>query len=110
MPATPALRDLPNVPSLSLGTGLVTPLELTAAFAMFPNGGLACGRAASSGSWTPTGAWRSRTRRRAESVIAPQVAYQMVSMLQDVVDRGTASARPAHGRAFPVGRQDRHHR
>ena len=35
------LRDLPDVPSLSLGTGLVTPLELTAAFAMFPNGGLA---------------------------------------------------------------------
>ena len=35
------LRDMPDVPSLSLGTGLVTPLELTAAFAMFPNGGLA---------------------------------------------------------------------
>ncbi len=35
------LHDLPDVPSLSLGTGLVTPLELTAAFAAFPNGGLA---------------------------------------------------------------------
>ena len=35
------LRDLPDVPSLSLGTGLVTPLDLTAAFAMFPNGGFA---------------------------------------------------------------------
>ena len=35
------LRDLPDVPSLSLGTGLVTPLDLTAAFAMFPNGGSA---------------------------------------------------------------------
>ena len=35
------LRDLPDVPSLSLGTGLVTPLLLTAAFAIFPNGGLA---------------------------------------------------------------------
>ena len=29
-------EDLPDVPSLSLGTGLVTPLELTAAFATFP--------------------------------------------------------------------------
>ena len=29
------------MPSLSLGTGEVTPLDLTAAFAMFPNGGFA---------------------------------------------------------------------
>ena len=35
------LRDLPDVPSLALGTGVVTPLDLTAAYAMFPNGGLA---------------------------------------------------------------------
>src|SRR4029078_4197639 len=35
------LHDLPDVPSLSLGPGLVTPLELTVAFAMFPNGGMA---------------------------------------------------------------------
>ena len=32
------LHDMPDVPSLSLGTGLVTPLELTTAFATFPNG------------------------------------------------------------------------
>ena len=38
--ATSGCEDLPDVPSLSLGTGLVTPLELTAAFATFPNGGL----------------------------------------------------------------------
>ena len=35
------LQDLPDVPSLALGTGLVTPLAMTAAFAIFPNGGLA---------------------------------------------------------------------
>jgi len=33
------LHDQPGVPSLALGTGTVTPLELTAAFAAFPNGG-----------------------------------------------------------------------
>ena len=37
----PACDDLPDVPSLALGTGLVTPLDMTAAFAVFPNGGLA---------------------------------------------------------------------
>jgi penicillin-binding protein 1A len=35
------LQDLPDVPSLALGSGLVTPLAITAAFAAFPNGGLA---------------------------------------------------------------------
>jgi len=35
------MRDRPDVPSLSLGSGVVTPLELTTAFAAFPNGGYA---------------------------------------------------------------------
>jgi penicillin-binding protein 1A len=33
------LRGLPDVPSLALGTGLVSPLDLTAAYSMFPGGG-----------------------------------------------------------------------
>ena len=99
------LRDMPDVPSLSLGTGLVTPLDLTAAFAVFPNGGFAVrprgDRAASS---TPTAASRSTTRRTAERVISPQTAFQMVSMLEDVIDRGTgAAARSAMACGFPSG-------
>src|SRR5204863_3958633 len=35
------LRDLPNVPSLALGSGLATPLDLTAAYSIFPGGGFA---------------------------------------------------------------------
>ena len=97
------LHDLPNVPSLSLGTGLVTPLELTAAFAMFPNGGR---------SVRPRGILRILDDASAiafanpvvqENVLAPDVAYQMVSMLQDVVDRGTASQARRMGVRFPVG-------
>jgi penicillin-binding protein 1A len=39
-----------------------------------------------------------------ERVITEQVAYQMVSMLEDVVDRGTgAPARNSYGVRFPVG-------
>jgi len=37
--ASLGIRDQPNVPSLALGPGLVTPLDLTAAYAAFPNGG-----------------------------------------------------------------------
>ena len=105
------LDDLPDVPSLALGTGLVTPLAMTAAFAMFPNGGLAVRprditrvRDADGGTaLQPGGRDRARRSRR-------EVAFQMVSMLGDVVDRGTASPGAAAGRAVPGRRQDRHHR
>lgn len=97
------LHGLPHVPSLSLGTGLVTPLDLTAAYAMFPNGGFAV---------RPRGIVRVLDADRsvafdnpahAERVIAPQVAYQMVSMLGDVIDRGTGSSARRLGIRFPAG-------
>src|SRR5512134_964730 len=78
------MHDLPDVPSLSLGTGLVTPLELTAAFAAFPKGGLAVRPRAivrvldADGSTVLDAAVQSRR------AISPQTAYQMVSMLSDV--------------------------
>ena len=31
------VKDQPDVPSLALGSGLVTPLDLTSAYAVFPN-------------------------------------------------------------------------
>src|SRR5262249_46107276 len=37
--ADAGLNGLPDVPSLALGTGLVTPLELADAYSIFPNGG-----------------------------------------------------------------------
>ena len=35
------MPNLPDVPSLALGVGEVTPMQLTAAYAVFPNGGFA---------------------------------------------------------------------
>jgi 1A family penicillin-binding protein len=86
------LRDLPDVPSLALGTGLVSPLDLTAAFAVFPNGGFAVTARGIVRVVDADGATAYDNPVRSERVISPQVAYQMVSMLQDVIDRGTASA------------------
>jgi len=98
------LRDLPDVPSLSLGTGLVTPLDLTAAFAVFPNSGNAVRARALTRVLDADGGVAYDNPSTSDRVITPEVAYQMVSMLEDVVDRGTASAaRTSYGVRFPVG-------
>jgi penicillin-binding protein 1A len=97
------LRDLPDVPSLSLGTGLVTPLELTAAYAVFPNGGMSVRPRAIVRVLDADGGIAMDTRVQAERVISPQAAYQMVSMLSDVLDRGTAAAARTWGVQFASG-------
>ena len=98
------LHDMPDVPSLSLGTGLVTPLDLTAAFSAFPNGGYAVRPRGIVRVIDADGGIAYDNPVSQERVIRPQVAYQMVSMLEDVVDRGTAAAaRTTYGVRFPVG-------
>lgn len=98
------MRDLPDVPSLSLGTGSVTPLELTAAYAVFPNGGFAVRPRSIIQVIDADGGVAYDNPARQDRVISPDVAFQMVSMLEDVVDRGTAAAaRTTYGVRFPVG-------
>jgi 1A family penicillin-binding protein len=97
------LRDLPDVPSLSLGTGEVTPLDLTAAFAMFPNGGFAVHPRGMIRVIDADGGTAYDDPPNTERVISPQSAFQMVSMLQDVINRGTASAARSAGIRFPSG-------
>ena len=97
------LRDLPDVPSLSLGTGLVTPLQLTAAFAAFPNGGLAVRPRGIVRVVDSDGGSAHDNLVSTERVLSPATAYQMVSMLEDVMDRGTGSAARAMGVRFAVG-------
>ena len=97
------LRDLPDVPSLALGTGLVTPLDLTAAFAVFPSGGA---YSAPRGLLTVVNADGEEVFSQpadTRTVISPEVAFQMVSMLRDVVDRGTGSPARTLGVRGAVG-------
>src|SRR5262249_33502343 len=79
------LRDLPDVPSLSLGTGVVTPLELTAAYAAFPNGGFAVRPRAITRVVDADGGVAFDNPARQDRVITDPVAFQMVSMMQDVL-------------------------
>jgi penicillin-binding protein 1A len=96
------LRDMPDVPSLSLGTGLVTPLDLTAAYAMFPNGGLAVRPRGIATVVDADGSTAFDEPVHAERVISADTAYQMVSMLSDVIDRGTGAAARSQGIKFPA--------
>jgi membrane peptidoglycan carboxypeptidase len=101
--ADAGLKGLPDVPSLALGTGLVSPLELTAAYTMFPGGGeVARPRGVISVFDASGGQLLDRPVER-ERVIGEPVAFQMVTMLRDVVDRGTGAPARALGVHGPVG-------
>ena len=97
------LDELPDVPSLALGSGLVTPLAMTAAFAVFPNGGLAVRPRDIIRVRDADGGTALQQRVETDRVISPEVAFQMVSMLTDAIERGTASPATRLGVRFPAG-------
>jgi 1A family penicillin-binding protein len=92
MATTVGVRDQPRVPSLALGTGLVSPLELTAAYAVFPGGGFRIRPRGVVEIRDAEGAIVERVHVERERVLSAQAAYQMVSMLEDVVNQGTGAA------------------
>jgi 1A family penicillin-binding protein len=97
------IHGLPDVPSLALGTGEVTPLDLTAAYAVFANGGWAVQPRAIERVLGRGGSVELETSVQHTRVLQPEVAFQMVSMLEDVIGRGTGSAARSLGVDFPAG-------
>lgn len=112
------VKRMEPVLAMALGAGETTPYKLTAAYSMFPNGGrritphlielvqdrtgdvvyradtrrcLTCGRGFG-GSESP------RLRPDGEQVMDPVVAYEITSMLEGVVQRGTGTAARVLGR------------
>jgi 1A family penicillin-binding protein len=87
------VSQMPNVPSMALGTLDVTPLELVTAYAPFANGGFRVKprlvRSISTADETPI--WQDEDIREGNhiAVMDPRDAYQVTSMLQSVVDYGT---------------------
>jgi penicillin-binding protein 1A len=97
------LEELPDVASLALGSGSVSPLQLTAAYAIFPNGGHAIAPHAIVSVKDAHGyeAWDLDDDKG--RVISPETAFQMVSLMRDVIDRGTGGGARARGVTFPAG-------
>jgi len=96
------VTDQPDVPSLALGSGLVTPLDLTAAYAVFANGGLHVRPRGIQSVENASGQTIESMPVERERVLPEDVAFQMVSMLQDVVARGTGSSARSLGVTGPV--------
>jgi penicillin-binding protein 1A len=97
------LPEQPDVPSLALGTGLVSPFDLTLAYAVFPNGGWRVTPRSIASVVNGQGDTVFESPVARERVLSEDVAFQMVSMLEDVVERGTGTGVRAAGVRFPVG-------
>ena len=94
---------LPDVPALALGAGAVTPLELTAAYAPFGNGGARVTPYAVEQIEDIFGRvlW-SRPPSSTPSALDAREAFLLTSMLRSVVDDGTGRAVRSAGVRGPV--------
>lgn len=93
---------IPAVPSVVLGTAEVTPIDMTATFAAFANLGDRPMPRFITKVVDRDGnvVWSQESEKR--EVIDPAVAFMTVSLMQDVVDRGTAATVRANGYRDPA--------
>jgi penicillin-binding protein 1A len=96
--------DLPNVLSLALGVGEVSPLEMTNAYGVFPNEGIWVEPIAITKIEDKNGNVIEEVVPETREVISEGVAYIMADMMEGVVNEGTATSvrqffnRPAAGK------------
>jgi 1A family penicillin-binding protein len=97
------LKDLPDVPSLALGTGIVSPLDLAAAYTVFPGGGDVVRPRSLVSVFDANGAQALDQPISRVPVMSAAIAFQMTSMLRDVVERGTGAPVRALGVRGAIG-------
>jgi len=100
--------ELHAYPSLALGSSEVSLMELTAAYGVYPTGGLLSSPRYFSDVRDREGNVLEETRAQSKEVLRADVAAVMVSMMQGVVQRGTAAAaaRPGVALAGKTGTTD----
>jgi penicillin-binding protein 1A len=97
------LDHLPAVPSLALGTGEVSLLDLTSAYTSFANGGVLQPPVFVRRVEGADGRVLQRGDAVGRRVLSESTAFLMASMLSDVVDRGTGFTARANGFRLPAG-------
>ena len=95
-------ENLPNVPSVALGSGEVTLDEMTAGFAAFANGGLVSRPSLIRRVVDHNGAVLYDHDAPARRAMAPDNAYHLADMVADVIDFGTGSAARRLGFDLPA--------
>ncbi|HYO75396.1 MAG TPA: penicillin-binding transpeptidase domain-containing protein, partial [Thermoanaerobaculia bacterium] len=92
--------DLPKYPSLSLGAGGVSPLEMTAAYNVFINNGVYTKPRFVKKIADQTERVLDEQLPELSEATSPQVAFEVAYMMKGVIDRGTAYS--AHTLAGPL--------
>ncbi len=95
-------RELLATPALALGAYVATPLEIAGAYTIFANGGQYVGPRFISVVRDASGQtlWQSPVMTR--PVLDPRVSYLMVSLMESVINSGTAAGVRARGFALPA--------
>jgi 1A family penicillin-binding protein len=95
---------LPTVPSLALGTGEVTLMDLTSAYGALANNGTIAPHTLITRIEDRNGnlLWESSAQKKAYRAVRPGTAYLMSSMMADVMNRGTGTRARAEGFKLPA--------
>jgi penicillin-binding protein 1A len=94
--------DIPPYPSIFLGSAEVVPAEFVAAYAMFGNGGMRVQPTLIERVEDAHGKVLWRAAPSQEQVIDENVAFLTLSLLEEVVDRGTGKGVRARGFWLPA--------
>ena len=97
------LEELPRVPSLALGTGEVSLLNLTSAYTSFANGGILQSPVVVRRVEDSEGRVLYRGDSIGRRVLSESTAFLMASMLSDVVNHGTGYTARQAGFTLPAG-------
>ena len=93
---------LAAVPSLSIGSQELSPLDLATVYATLANGGLRSRPHFLQGVRDREGSWLERTMPRTEAAIDPRVAAVVTDLLEGVIDEGTARGVRKVGLRIPI--------
>jgi 1A family penicillin-binding protein len=96
------LDNLPQVPSLALGSGEVTLISLTSAFGAFANQGVLASPNLIRRVTSSEGQVLYEAAPETKPAVSPTTAFLMTSMLQDVVNAGTAAQARQIGFRLPA--------
>jgi len=97
------VSQLEPAPALGLGASVVTPMEMTAAFATFANGGISVTPYTVERVEDAAGRVLESHRATEREALSPQISYLVASMMKSVVQGGTGQyarrlARPLAGK------------